>query len=85
MGVHIGNDHHHKCRCHNYDDPEANIIRVTKGDTVDLQVPIEIWDDEEDEFYHSTVKTLLGDLSSKDLTGIAIVLGIKIYSIIILI
>ena len=33
------------------------------------------WDDEEDEFYHSTLKDLLGDMSSKDLTGIAIVLG----------
>lgn len=50
MGVHIGNDHHHKCRCQNYDDPEANIIRVTKGDTVDLQVPIEIWDTEAEEW-----------------------------------
>ena len=33
------------------------------------------WDDEEDEFYRSTLKDLLGDMSSKDLTGIAIVLG----------
>lgn len=32
------------------------------------------WDDDE-EYYHSTVKTLVGDMSSKDLTGIAIILG----------
>ena len=32
------------------------------------------WDDDE-EYYHSTLKTLVGDMSSKDLTGIAIVLG----------
>jgi hypothetical protein len=33
------------------------------------------WDDEDDEFYRSTLKDLVGDMSSKDLTGIAIVLG----------
>lgn len=33
------------------------------------------WDDEEDEFYRSTLKDLLGDMSGKDLTGIAIILG----------
>ena len=32
------------------------------------------WDDDE-EYYHSTLKTLVGDMSSKDLTGIAIILG----------
>lgn len=33
------------------------------------------WDDEDDEFYRSTLKDLLGDMSGKDLTGIAIILG----------
>jgi hypothetical protein len=47
---------------------------TTVADSASASAVSDSWDDE-DEFYYHTFKDLVGDMTSKDLTGIAVVLG----------
>jgi hypothetical protein len=47
---------------------------TTVADSASASAVSDSWDDE-DEFYYHTFKDLVGDMDSKDLTGIAVILG----------
>ena len=47
---------------------------TTVADSASASAVSDSWDDE-DEFYYHTFKDLVGDMDSKDLTGVAVVLG----------
>lgn len=48
---------------------------TTVADSASDSAMSDSWDDEDDEFYRHTLKDIVGDMDSKDLTGVAVVLG----------